>query len=72
MKQQMQYLDFPIEEMRLRIQNAKKLLEEADMTGMVVTAAANHYYFTGVRKLANWATFTRTIFVFIPNFKNFE
>ena len=39
------------------------------MTGMVVTAAANHYYFTGVRKLANWATFTRTVFVFIPRDK---
>lgn len=69
MNQQMRYLDFPIEEMNLRIERAKALLAEADMTGMVVTAAANHFYFTGFRKLANWSTFTRTVFVFIPRDK---
>lgn len=66
MNQQMRYLDFPIEEMQLRIEKAKAYMEEAGMKGMVVTAAANHFYFTGFRKLANWATFTRTVFVFIP------
>lgn len=66
MNQQMRYLDFPIEEMNLRIEKAKGLMEEAGMSGMVVTAAANHFYFTGFRKLANWSTFTRTVFVFIP------
>ena len=69
MNQQMRYLDFPVEEMELRIRRAKELLAEEDMAGMVVTAAANHFYFTGVRKLANWATFTRTVFVFIPRDK---
>ena len=69
MNQQMRYLDFPVEEMELRIRRAKELLAEEDMAGMVVTAAANHFYFTGVRKLANWATFTRTVFVFIPRNK---
>lgn len=69
MNQQIRYLDFPVEEMELRIRRAKELLAEEDMAGMVVTAAANHFYFTGVRKLANWATFTRTVFVFIPRDK---
>lgn len=69
MNQQMRYLDFPVEEMNLRIAKAKALLAEENMSGMVVTAAANHFYFTGFRKLANWATFTRTVFVFIPRDK---
>lgn len=62
----MRYLDFPVEELRQKIINAKILMEQEGMSGMVVTAAANHFYFTGFRKLANWATFTRTVFVFIP------
>lgn len=66
MNQQMRYLDFPIEEMNLRIAKAKEYLAEAGMNGMVVTAAANHFYFSGFRKLDDWATFTRTVFVFIP------
>ena len=69
MNQQMRYLDFPVEEMNLRIAKAKALLAEENMSGMVATAAANHFYFTGFRKLANWATFTRTVFVFIPRDK---
>lgn len=66
MNQQMRYLDFPIEEMNLRIARAQELMAQENMSGMVVTAASNHFYFTGVRKLADWSTFTRTIFVFIP------
>ncbi len=62
----MKYLEFPIEEMNRRIANARKLMTEEGMSGMMVTAAANHFYFTGFRKLANWATFTRSVFVFIP------
>jgi len=63
------YLDFPVEEMKQKIVNAKMLMVQEDMSGMVVTAAANHFYFTGFRKLADWSTFTRTIFVFIPRDK---
>lgn len=62
----MRYLDFPIEEMEQKIINARELMKEEEMSGIVVTAAANHFYFTGFRKLADWSTFTRTIFVFIP------
>jgi len=69
MKQQMRYLEFPVEEMNLRIANAKELMVKENLSGIVVTAAANHFYFTGFRKLANWATFTRTVFVFIPREK---
>ncbi len=61
-----QYLDFPIEEMNQKIANAKAILKREGMSGMVVTSACNHFYFTGFRKLADWATFTRTVFVFIP------
>lgn len=62
----MKYLDFPIEEMKQRILNAQTLMAERDLVGLVVTAAANHYYFGGFRKLSNWATFTRTVYIFIP------
>ena len=62
----MKYLDFPIDEMDRRIQNARVLMAREGLSGLMVTAAANHFYFTGIRKLANWATFTRTVFVFIP------
>jgi Xaa-Pro aminopeptidase len=55
--------------MEQKIMNAKMLMARKDMSGMVVTGAANHFYFTGFRKLANWATFTRTVFVFIPRDK---
>lgn len=60
------YLDFSYEEMRQKIVNAKELMREKGLSGMVVTSACNHFYFTGFRKLADWATFTRTVFVFIP------
>ncbi len=70
MNQQMRHLDFPIEEMNLRIRNAKELIAKENMNGIVVTAAANHYYFSGLRKLADWSTFTRTNFVFIPKDKD--
>lgn len=65
----MRYLDFPIEEMEQKIVNARELMSREGFSGMVITAAANHFYFTGFRKLANWATFTRTVFVFIPREK---
>ncbi len=60
------YLDFPYAEMQQKIKNAQALLKRENMSGMVVTSACNHFYFTGFRKLADWATFTRTVFVFIP------
>jgi Xaa-Pro aminopeptidase len=66
----MRYLDFPVEEMHQKIANAKALIAQEEMSGIVVTGAANHFYFTGFRKLANWATFTRTVFVFIPRDKD--
>lgn len=62
----MKYLDFPVNEMEQRIENAKALMARKGLCGLMLTAAANHFYFTGFRKLANWATFTRTVFVFIP------
>ncbi|HHW93105.1 MAG TPA: aminopeptidase P family protein [Clostridiaceae bacterium] len=65
----MKYLDFPLDEMEQRVINAQRLLAKEGMSGMVVTAAANHFYFSGIRKLANWATFTRTVFVFLPTDK---
>ena len=66
MNQQRRYLDMPVEEMDQRYANVRRYMEEAGLNGIVVTAAANHYYFSGIRKLANWSTFTRTVFVFIP------
>lgn len=60
------YLDFPYEEMQQKIRNAQALMKRDGLSGMVVTSACNHFYFTGFRKLADWATFTRTVFVFIP------
>lgn len=60
------YLDFSFEEMQQKLENARTLLKRDGLSGMVVTSACNHWYFTGVRKLADWATFTRTVFVFIP------
>lgn len=65
----MKYYEFPVEEMWERIRNAQELMVQEDMSGIVVTAAANHFYFSGFRKLANWATFTRTVFVFVPRDK---
>jgi len=59
-------LEFPPEEMQKRIEHARSLMLQKGMSGLMVTAAANHFYFTGFRKLANWATFTRSVFVFIP------
>ncbi len=66
----MRYLEFPVEEMELRLAGAREEMEKAGLSGMVVTAAANHFYFTGFRKLANWATFTRTVFVFLPRHRD--
>lgn len=62
----MKYYEFPIGEMNQKLANARELMAKAKMKGLVVTAAANHFYFTGFRMLANWASFTRTVFVFIP------
>ena len=62
----MKYYEFPMEEMNRKLLNARELICMEGFSGIVVTGAANHFYFTGFRKLANWASFTRTVFVFIP------
>ena len=65
----MQYLGFPVEEMQKKLDNARALMEEQNLSGLLLTATANYYYFTGIRKLADWATFTRPVFLLLPRKK---
>ena len=65
----MQYLGFPVEEMQKKLDNARALMEAQDLSGLLLTATANYYYFTGIRKLADWATFTRPVFLLLPRKK---
>lgn len=44
-------------------------MEEQNLSGLLLTATANYYYFTGIRKLADWATFTRPVFLLLPRKK---
>lgn len=62
--------EFSLTELNSRVSKAKLLMRKEGFQGLVVTAAANHFYFSGYRKLADWATFTRTIFVLIPRDKD--
>ncbi|NLC37675.1 MAG: hypothetical protein GX779_00225, partial [Clostridia bacterium] len=45
----MRYLEFPVEEMKQKINNARKLILEQGLAGLMITAEANYYYFTGYR-----------------------
>ena len=57
----MQYLGFPVEEMQKKLDNARALMEAQDLSGLLFTATANYYYFTGIRKLAD-SLYARQIF----------
>jgi Xaa-Pro aminopeptidase len=65
----MRYLEFPVEEMKQKINNARKLILEQGLAGLMITAEANYYYFTGYRPHTSWSTFTRPAFLFIPKDK---
>ena len=41
----MQYLGFPVEEMQKKLDNARALMEEQNLSGLLLTATANYYYF---------------------------
>ena len=62
-------MGFPVEEMQKKLDNARALMEEQNLSGLLLTATANYYYFTGIRKLADWATFTRPVFLLLPRKK---
>ena len=57
----MQYLGFPVEEMQKKLDNARALMEAQDLSGLLLTATANYYYFTGIRKLVD-SLYARQIF----------
>ena len=53
-------------EFQSRINNCRKNMERAGMSGMMVSAEANINYYSGYRTHAPWTTFTRPMFLFIP------
>jgi len=61
----MRYLEFPAAEMARRMDNAQVLLGQSDLQGLLITAEANYYYFTGYRPHTSWSTFTRPAYLFI-------
>ncbi len=59
-------IKFTKEEFASRIENCRANMEEAGMSGMMVSAEANINYYSGYRTHAPWTTFTRPMFLFIP------
>ena len=59
-------IDFTEEEIRARVALCREHLVRDGLSGLVVTAAANLYYYTGWRIYQPYDSFTRPTFLFIP------